>query len=100
MSNEDDLLLAVVVEMPDGAVADGQGYEDAVLRLLARHGGRLERRLRSIDGVAEVQIIRFVSPAALDAFMTDPERLALRATVGDGAPTARVLHVRDITARG
>jgi hypothetical protein len=62
--------------MQDGAVADGQGYEDAVLRRLARHGGRLERRLRSIDGVTEAQIIRFVSPAALDAFMTDPERLA------------------------
>jgi hypothetical protein len=98
VANEADLLLAVVVEMRDHAVADGQSYEDAVLTLLTRHGGRLERRLRSIDGVTEVQIIRFNSPAGLDAFMIDPERLALRAAVGDSAPAARVVEVRDVAA--
>jgi hypothetical protein len=98
VTNEADLLLAVVVEMREGAVADGQDYEDGVLGLLARHGGGLERRLRSIDGVTEVQIIRFVSSAGLDAFMTDPDRLALRAAVGDGVPVARVVEVRDVVA--
>ena len=98
MSNEIEVLLAVVVEMHEGAVAEGQGYEDGVLRLLARHGGRVERRLRSIDGVTEVQIIRFVTAAGLDAFLADPDRLALRAAIGSGAPTARVLEVRDVAA--
>jgi hypothetical protein len=100
MTGEADLLLAVVVEMRQGAVVDGQGYEDAVLSLLARHGGSLERRLRSTDGVTEVQIIRFVSPAGLDAFMADPDRAALRAAVGDGAPVARVVEVRDVMTTG
>ena len=86
--------------MQEGAVADGQGYEDGVLRLLARHGGRLERRLRSIDGVTAVQLIRFVSTAGLDAFMADPDRLARRAAIGGGAPIARVLEVRDVAATG
>lgn len=89
-------MLAVVVEMRAGAVADGQRYEDAVLGLLQRHGGHLERRLRSADGVTEVQIIRFDSPGGLDAFMTDPERLAHRAEAGDGVPAARVIEVRDV----
>lgn len=98
MDNETDLLLAVVVEMREGAVAQGQGYEDAVLGLLARYDGRLERRMRSVDGVTEIQVIRFASPAGLDAFMADPDRLALRAAVGEGAPAARVLQVRDVVA--
>ena len=95
-----DLLLAVVVEMRDGAVAAGQRYEDAVLGLLGRHGGVLERRVRGLDGGTEVQIIRFAAPAGLEAFMADPDRLALRAAVGDGAPAARVVEVRDVHAAG
>ena len=88
--------MAVVVEMPDGAAAAGQAYEDAVLGLLGRHGGLLERRLRSVDGGTEVQIIRFPATAGLEAFMADPDRLALRAAAGDGAPAARVVEVRDV----
>ena len=82
--------------MRAGAVADGRRYEDDVLKLLAPHGGRLERRLRSIDGTTEVQIIRFVAPAGLEGFLADPDRIALRNVVGDGAPVARVLTVRDV----
>jgi hypothetical protein len=82
--------------MRDGAVADGQRYEDAVLGLLGRHGGVLERRLRSVDGVTEVQIIRFGVAAGLAAFLADPDRLALRVAIGDGAPAARVVEVRDV----
>jgi len=95
-----DLLLAVVVEMRDTAVAAGQRYEDAVLELLGRHGGTLERRLRSVDGGTEVQIIRFGDAAGPEAFLADPDRLALRAAVGDGAPAARVVEVRDVSAAG
>lgn len=100
MSEGAELLLAVVVEMDRGAVADGQRYEDAVLRLLSRHGGGLERRLRSVDGATEVQIIRFAAKAGLDAFLADPDRLALRAAIGDSAPDARVLEVSDVPATG
>ncbi|MCU7729181.1 hypothetical protein ODJ79_36165 [Actinoplanes sp. KI2] len=91
-----DLLLAVVVEMRDGAVAAGQRYEDEVLGLLGRHGGTLERRLRSGDGATEVQLIRFGAAAGLEDFLADPDRLALRAAVGEDAPAARVVEVRDV----
>jgi hypothetical protein len=91
-----DLLLAVVVEMHDDATAEGHRYEDAVLALLARHGGHLDRRLRTLDGASEVQIIRFTARAGLDSFMSDPDRLALRTTIGPHAPTAHVLEVTDV----
>jgi hypothetical protein len=97
---EDDLagqlLLAAIVEMTPGSIAAGQRYEDIVLALLRRHGGTLERRMRSTDEAAEVQVIRFRSRAGLESFMGDPDRLRYRADLGDTAPTTRVLEVRDV----
>ncbi|MEU4367791.1 GNAT family N-acetyltransferase [Micromonospora chersina] len=74
----------------------GRRYEDDVLALLGRHGGRLERRLRTGDGRTEVHVIRFAARAGYDAFLVDPERVALRAALGDAAPTTRVLDVHDV----
>ncbi|WBB65167.1 GNAT family N-acetyltransferase [Micromonospora sp. WMMD812] len=90
----DTLRLVALVEMTDPAA--GQRYEDAVLALLGRHGGRLERRLRTDDGGTEVHVIRFVSRTGLETFLADPERVALRAALGDAAPVTRVLPVRDV----
>jgi hypothetical protein len=91
-----DLLLVAVVELAPGREAAGQRYEDAVLALLPRHGGTLERRTRSIDGASEVHLIRFAGRAGYDSFMADPERAALRAEAGEAAPTTRVIEVDDV----
>ncbi|GIF74804.1 GNAT family N-acetyltransferase [Asanoa siamensis] len=91
----DGLLLAAVVEMASDAEA-GRRYEDAVLALLGRHGGALERRTRSTDGTTEVHLIRFTSRAGLESFMTDPDRLAHRERIGAAAPTTRVVEVVDV----
>jgi len=100
MSDDHDpsaaLLLAVVVEMAPDDVAAGHRYEDAVLALLGRHGGTLERRMRSLDASTEVHVIRFASEDGLASFLADPQRLRLRAAVGDSAPTAHVHRVRDL----
>lgn len=90
------LLLVAVVEMADGHAAAGQRYEDAVLALLHRHGGTVERRLRSADSATEVHIIRFRSRAGYDSFMVDPERVAHRAGLGAAAPTTRVLEMHEV----
>ncbi|MEV0002602.1 GNAT family N-acetyltransferase [Micromonospora sp. NPDC050980] len=74
----------------------GRRYEDAVLALLSRHCGRLERRLRTGDGESEVHVIRFASRAGYEAFLADPDRAALRVALGDAAPITRVLEVRDV----
>ncbi|BCJ40578.1 hypothetical protein GCM10010168_80880 [Actinoplanes ianthinogenes] len=90
------LLLVAIVEMADGHAEAGQRYEDDVLALLPRHGGTLERRTRDAAGGEEVHLIRFRDRAGYESFMTDPDRLALRATLGDAAPATRVIEVRDV----
>ncbi|MFC0029121.1 hypothetical protein ACFFMM_06235 [Micromonospora chaiyaphumensis] len=88
-------LLVALVDLSADPEA-GRRYEDAVLALLGRHGGRLERRLRTGDGKTEVHVIRFAARAGYDAFLVDPERVALRAALGDAAPTTQVLDVHDV----
>ncbi|WP_324274367.1 hypothetical protein [Blastococcus brunescens] len=66
-------VVAVVDVQPDGAVAL-QRYEDQVLLLLGRHGGLLERRLRTPEDATEVHVLSFPSEGAYRAFRTDPER--------------------------
>lgn len=56
-------------------------YEDEVLALLPDHGAAAQR-VRSAVAVAadqptEVQLYRFPSQQALDAYLSDPRRLAL-----------------------
>jgi hypothetical protein len=92
---DEGLFLVAVVDLAPDAVDAGHRYEDAVLGLLGRHGGRLERRLHSTDDRTEVHLIRFGSRAGLAAFLADPERLAQRAAMGDAAPTTRVIEVHD-----
>ena len=89
-------MLVAIVEMATGHVVDGQWYEDAVLALLDRHGGSVERRMRSTDSPTEVHVIRFRSRAGYESFMADPDRLDYRDRLGDAAPTTRVLEVRDL----
>ncbi|GIJ19431.1 hypothetical protein Vlu01_00550 [Micromonospora lutea] len=88
--------LVALVELPDAAVEAGQRYEDTVLALLPRHGGHLERRLRTDDGRTEVHVIRFDTRAGYEGFLTDPERTALRASLGEAAPQTRVLEVHEV----
>jgi len=76
-----------------------QRYEAAVLPLLGRHDGRLERRLRTADGQAEVHIVSFGSRTAYEAYVADPERAGHRDLL-DGLPlTQRLLEVSDVDPR-
>jgi hypothetical protein len=93
MSEAEGVLLVALVEMAPGHADAGRRYEDAVLALLGRHGGSLERRLYETGTAGEVHLIRFAARAGYDAFMADPDRLALRAGLGDAAPVTRVLEV-------
>ena len=67
--------VVVVLDVPPEAVTVFRRYEDAVLPLLRRYDGRLERRLRTPDGATEVHLLSFPSAAAWDAYRADPERL-------------------------
>ena len=95
MPNVESLFLVAIVEMAPGHAEAGARYEDAVLELLDRHGGSLERRMRGTDSTTEVQLIRFGSRTGYESFMVDPDRLAHRERIGDAAPTTRVIEVRE-----
>lgn len=94
--SENGLLLVAIVEMTPGKAAAGQEYEDTVLGLLGRHGGSLERRMRSLDSATEVHVIRFRSRAGYESFMADEDRLGYRDKIGDAAPTTRVIEIREL----
>ena len=75
--SKSEVLLAVLIDIPPEDAAIVLTFEDAVLPLLNRHGGQLQRRLRAVDQSAELQIISFDSREAQEAFATDPSRLQL-----------------------
>ena len=72
--------MCVLLWEHDGEGAGLHAYEDAVLPLLADHGGRLVSRHtvapRQAGDPLEVQMIELHDRAALDAYLVDPRRLA------------------------
>jgi hypothetical protein len=89
--------LAVVVDYPVDRLADGHSYEECVLRLLGDHGGHVEQRLVTPDGVAEVQVLVFASRDGYASFVADERRARLREEFAGSTPATRVLEV---TPRG
>ena len=87
----------MVADIPDGGASAFQAYEAAVLPLLPRHGGRLERRLRSHDGLAEVHVVSFQSRAGYESYIRDPERLAYHGLLASVDVRQRLLEVADVT---
>jgi hypothetical protein len=79
MSAQTRLTLVVLADVEREAF---QRYEAAVLPMLERHDGRLERRLRTADGQAEVHIVSLGSRAGYDAYIADPKRADRRALLG------------------
>ena len=90
-----EVTLAVLVELDDAAVAPFDAYERQVLPLLGRHGGTLDRRLRTADGRSEVHLVSFASRAGYDAYLADPDRAALRPLLDGLDVRQRVLEVTD-----
>jgi uncharacterized protein (DUF1330 family) len=92
---ENPISLCVLLWALPGRDAALAAYEDRVLTLVAEHGGRVVRRGSVTGGgegsPAEVQFIEFPSEAALDAYLTDPRRLAM-ATERDAAVARTDVH--------
>ena len=63
----------MVADIPPGSEPAFQWYESLVLPLLARHGGRLERRLRTEEALNEVHIVSFESQDGYESYMADQE---------------------------
>ena len=71
--------VVTLVDVPSASVPAFQDYEDRALALLQRHGGLVERRLRTPDGTTEVHVLSFASESAYRGYLAEPERVAHRA---------------------
>ena len=94
------LTLCVLLTAKPGREARLVEYEDKVLALLGRHGGRLLQRVRSVDPhdvPQEVQLIEFPSEVSLQQYMDDPARLALNDLREQGIAGTEVLRVEVVT---
>ena len=75
--------LCVLLWAHEGRDADLSAYEDQVLDLLPEHDGHVIQRAKTVirkgddSEPTEVQLLRFGSEAALDAYMQDDRRVAL-----------------------
>ena len=90
------LTFVVVADVPSGAAPVFQRYESLVLPLLARHGGHLERRLRTDDALNEVHIVSFESQAGYESYIADEERQSHRALLEGTDVVQRLLQVHDV----
>ena len=90
------LIVAMVADIPSGGEAGFQAYESAVLPLLPRHGGRLERRLRTGDALTEVHIVSFASQQGFESYLADEERQSYKGLLDGLDVTQRVLLVDDV----
>jgi enamine deaminase RidA (YjgF/YER057c/UK114 family) len=88
--------LALVVDLDAAAAAPFDAYERRVLPLLARHGGRLDRRLRTADGRTEIHLLSFTDRAAYDAYLADPDRAAAGRLLDGLDVRRRLLEVTDV----
>jgi hypothetical protein len=92
----DRLTLTMVARIPAAGVSDFQRYEDTVLPVLAAHGGRLERRLRTADALIEVHVVSFPSPAHFAAYRADERCVAARPWLAASGAEVELLTVSDV----
>lgn len=80
MTDNDEIVLCCFLSAREGEADGLTAYEDRVLAMVQRHRGEVIQRVVS-DGAdgrpREVQLYRFSDRAALDAYLADPDRLAL-----------------------
>jgi uncharacterized protein (DUF1330 family) len=90
------LTLVVIARIPVGGLERYERYEEAVLPLIAEHGGRLERRLRGVSGEVEVHVVSFASADAFAAYRADPRRERHAPLLAASGARVEVLEVEDV----
>jgi hypothetical protein len=89
------LTFVLVADLAREAVSSFQRYESLVLPLLARHGGRLQRRMRTHDELVEVHVVSVDSQDGYESYLADEERQAHRALLEGVDVVQRLLQVED-----
>jgi hypothetical protein len=90
----------LIARIPPEGVSMFATYEEHVLPLLAEHGGVLQRRLRSGDGLVEIHVLNFPSPAARARFREDPRRVQHAPELEASGARIEVLQLEDVARNG
>ncbi len=90
------LTLTLIARIPSAGVAAFAAYEAAVLPLLPRHGGTLQRRLRNGDGTIEVHVVDFASRDGFESFRRDPERASAAHLLTQSGASTELIEVVDV----
>ncbi|MFF9489333.1 hypothetical protein [Streptomyces sp. NPDC014676] len=86
----------MLARLPEGGLDAFDAYESAVLPLLAEYGGRLERRLRTLDDRIEAHLVTFPTSGDLAAYRADPRRSAAAPLLEASGAAVELLAVRDV----
>ena len=73
------MLRLVTIDLSDADVGVFEAYEAKVLALLPKHGGRVEMRVRALDGQSETHLLHFPDHQTFEAYRADPARLEIAA---------------------
>lgn len=92
--------LCMIARVPPEGVEAFQRYEEAVLPLLAGHGGALRLRLRSADATREVHLVSFRDEAGFAAYRGDPARAAHAPTLAASGAITEVFEAGRVLQRG
>ena len=90
------LTFVLIARIPPEGVSAFAAYEDHVLPLLAEHGGVLQRRLRSADGLVEVHVLRYPSAAAHASYRADPRRAEHAPELAASGARIELLQLEDV----
>ena len=94
-----NLKLCVLLWASDGQEDALIRYEDTVLKLIPKYGGEVVSRVRRVDtgdGPLEVQVIHLPDESALQAYMSDPDRLELADVHRRAVAKTEIIHVETI----
>lgn len=90
------MLVVLIARVPARGIERFRLYEDAVIPLIAEHGGELQRRLRSEDGGTEVHLVAFPTADALAAFRADPRRARVAHLLAESGAQTELLELHDV----
>lgn len=104
--SETPVVNCVLLWAKPGMGAALSAYEDKALRLVAEHGGRVLERGTILPGSrcdgeppTEMHLLEMPSGAGLDAYMSDPRRIAMASERNAAIARVDVFRIQAISAQ-
>ena len=97
----DEPILLVSVWLREGDVIAFESFEQKIAAIQAKHGGRIERAIRSSGGQTgeqpfETHIVRFPDAASLTAYRNDPDMRSLAGEREEIILRTAIIEGRDV----